>query len=44
VVGATLGARPFLGRVFACLCFLPNRFLSSLCATVNVRLFSHAPE
>ena len=32
------GARPFLGRVLACLCFLPNRFLSSLCATVNVQL------
>ena len=33
VVGATLGARPFFGRVLACRCFLPNRFLSSLCAT-----------
>jgi hypothetical protein len=44
VVGATLGARPFFGRVFACRCFLPNRFLSSRCATVNARLFSHAPD
>src|SRR5439155_26309219 len=26
VVGVALGARPFLGRVLACLCFLPNRF------------------
>jgi hypothetical protein len=30
VVGVALGARPFFGRVDACLCFLPNRFLSSL--------------
>jgi len=30
VVGVALGARPFFGRVLACLCFLPNRFLSSL--------------
>src|SRR5665213_2503393 len=40
VVGATLGARPFLGRVFACLCFLPNRFLSSFCA-IGVPAFRH---
>jgi hypothetical protein len=32
VVGVALGARPFFGRVDACLCFLPNRFLSSRCA------------
>jgi len=34
---------PFLGRVLACLCFLPNRFLSSLWATVNVQLSSPHP-
>src|ERR1700679_4310990 len=28
VVGAVLGARPFFGRVLACLCFLPNLFFS----------------
>ena len=33
VVGVDFGARPFFGRVLACLCFLPNRFLSSRCAT-----------
>src|ERR1700677_3050372 len=33
VVGVDFGARPFLGRVLACRCFLPNRFLSSLWAT-----------
>jgi hypothetical protein len=42
VVGVDLGARPFLGRVLACLCFLPNRFLSSLCAT-ECPTFSRAP-
>jgi hypothetical protein len=30
VVGVDFGARPFFGLVLACLCFLPNRFLSSL--------------
>ena len=25
-VGVALGARPFLGRVLACRCFLPKRF------------------
>jgi hypothetical protein len=29
VVGVDFGARPNFGRVLACLCFLPNRFLSS---------------
>src|SRR5271170_1470683 len=33
VVGVLFGARPFLGRVLACRCFLPNRFLSSRLAT-----------
>src|SRR5215469_2515464 len=28
IVGATFVARPFLGLVLACRCFLPNRFLS----------------
>jgi hypothetical protein len=34
VVGVALGARPFFGRVLACRCFFPNRFLSSRCAIV----------
>jgi hypothetical protein len=29
VVGVDFVARPNFGRVLACLCFLPNRFLSS---------------
>ena len=33
VVGVDLGARPFFGRVLACRCFLPNRFLPSCLAT-----------
>ena len=32
VVGVDFGARPFFGRVAACRCFLPSRFLSSRCA------------
>jgi hypothetical protein len=42
VVGVDFGARPFLGRVLACLCFLPKRFLSSLWATERPT-FSRAP-
>jgi hypothetical protein len=42
VVGVDFGARPFFGRVLACLCFLPNRFLSSLWATERPT-FSRAP-
>jgi hypothetical protein len=42
VVGVDFGARPFLGLVLACLCFLPNRFLSSLWATERPT-FSRAP-
>src|SRR6202522_2197732 len=43
VVGVDFGARPFLGRVLACLCFLPNRFLSSRLAT-ECPTFSRAPS
>ena len=43
VVGVDFGARPFFGRVLACLCFLPNRFLPSLLAT-ECPTFSRAPS
>ena len=43
VVGVDFGARPFFGRVLACLCFLPNRFLSSRLAT-ECPTFSRAPS
>jgi len=40
VTGVAFGARPFFGRVAACLCFLPNRFLSSRCA-IAYAFFRH---
>jgi len=40
VTGVVFGARPFFGRVAACLCFLPNRFLSSRCAITHA-FFRH---
>src|SRR3984957_18356507 len=43
VVGVDLGARPFLGRVLACLCFFPNRFLSSRCAIIRAFSRRQAP-
>src|SRR4030088_690378 len=43
VVGVARGARPFLGRVLACRCFFPNRFLLSRCAIVVPSLGTAAP-
>jgi hypothetical protein len=43
VVGVLFGDRPFFGRVAAVLCFLPNRFLSSLCAIIVPSLGTAAP-
>src|SRR5882757_8284352 len=43
VVGVARGARPFFGRVLACRCFFPNRFLLSLCAIVVPSLGTAAP-
>jgi hypothetical protein len=37
VVGAVLGARPFLGRVLACRCFFPNLFFSRAICLIAFR-------